>query len=280
MILVTGATGNIGGEAMRLLLARGERMRALSRDPARLAGKADGAEVVRGDLLQPETLGPALDGVEKALLVAGAEDLPAAAANIVRARSATLRHVVLISSWTIAFEPPTAIGNWHLAAEEVLKASGLAWTMLRPGYFASNALRWAGSIRAQGAVYAPVSAATAPIDPRDIAAVAVRALTEPGHEGKTYVLTGEVVATPAQQVEQIAAALGKPVRLNEVPDAAAHAGMIKAGMPEALADAILELAHAGLARPEPDLSGDVRAVTGAAPRSFADWVRDHVAAFR
>jgi uncharacterized protein YbjT (DUF2867 family) len=280
MILVIGATGNIGGEALRLLLAGGASVRALSRDPSRLAGKAPGAEVVRGDLMEPDTLVPALAGVEKVLLVAGADHLAAATENLIRARSATLRHVVLISSSTILVEPPTILGRWHLAAEEHLKASGLAWTMLRPGYFASNALRWAASLRADGAVYAPVGGSSAPIDPRDIAAVAVRALTTPGHEGKTYVLTGEQVVTPAEQVAQLGAAVGKTFRLVEVPDAGARAGMLKSGMPEIFCDAILEMAQAGRAEREPLVTGDVRAVTGAAPRSFADWVRDHVAAFR
>jgi uncharacterized protein YbjT (DUF2867 family) len=280
MILITGATGNIGGEALRLLGAMGKSVRALSRDPSRLEGRAHGAELAQGDLLKPETLSAALEGVERALLVCGAEDLPQAAKNLVASKPASLRHVVLISSYTIGIGHPTVIGNWHLEAEEALQASDLAWTMLRPGNFSTNTLRWAGPVRAQGAVYAPASGRSAPIDTRDIASVAVRALTSPGHEGKTYTLTSERLMTAAEQVDTIGAALGKPLRYVEVPDAGAKAGMMKSGMPELMADAVLELMRAGRDEHEALVTPDVRDVTGSSPRNFDVWVNDFVAAFQ
>jgi uncharacterized protein YbjT (DUF2867 family) len=282
MILVTGATGDIGGEVVRLLVQAGEKVRVLARDPAKAAKLGPGVEVARGDLLKPETLTAAIEGATKVFLMAHAKDLPVVAEHVcAEAKRAGVRHVVMLSSSTILMEPRGAIGRWHLAAEETLEAAGIASTMLRPGNFASNTLRWAATIKAQGAVFAPVGGGrSAPIDPRDIAAVAAKALTSPGHEGKKHLLTGPELMNVAEQVEAIGAALGKPLRVVEVPVAGARAGMIKAGMNEEIADAILELMtyrHEGGEAPR---TATVREVTGAEPRTFATWARDHIAAFQ
>jgi uncharacterized protein YbjT (DUF2867 family) len=156
----------------------------------------------------------------------------------------------------------------------------MAWTMLRPGGFASNALRWAPTIRAQGSVYMPYPEGKyVPIDPRDIAAVAAKVLSTPGHEGKTYTLTGSKAATGREQVEAISAALGKPVKIVEVPEAGARAGMQKSGMPDVMVDAIMELM-----KPRPEFQGHVtptvRELTGREARTFPEWARDHVASFK
>ncbi len=279
MIVVFGATGNIGGEVVRQLAGKGAMVRALTRDPSRLEVPA-GVEVVRADLLEPASLDAALSGAERLFLVAHAMDLPAAARNAsVAAKRAGVRHVVMVSSGTIAIEPEVTIGRWHREAEEVMRASGLTWTFLRPGNFASNALRWAGTIRAQGAVFAPTGGRTAPIDPRDIADVAVAALTEPGHAGKTHVLTGCEVMTAADQVATIAAVIGRELRFVDVPPAAARAGMAKSGMSEVLADAIVQLLVAGWESSDSVITSSVREITGHEPRSFAEWVRSNVAAF-
>ncbi len=281
MILVTGATGNIGAEVVRLLLAAGEKVRVLARDPSKAAHLADRAEVVQGDLLQPDSLAAAFAGAERAFVLIGSiNDIPAAAGPIFRAAEAAgVRHVVFQSSATIQMRPPNTVGAWHLAGEEALKGTRLAWTMLRPGNFASNSLRWAGPIRAQGSVFAPHGTQrSSVIDPRDIAAVAALALTRPGHEGKTYVLTGPEVISTTEQIDILAAALGKPIRFVQVPVEGARAGMIKAGTPEAIADAVLELM-----RPEstlePMLTATVEDVTGRPARPYALWARDHAHLF-
>jgi uncharacterized protein YbjT (DUF2867 family) len=281
MILVTGATGDVGGEVVRQLVAAGETVRVLARDPVKAAKLGPAVEVVRGDLLQPETLTAALVGAEKLFLMAGAEDLPAVAQHAIpAAKHAGVRHVVLLSSSTILTEPMVTIGKWHLAAEQHLEASGLAWTMLRPGNFASNALRWAPTIKAQGAVYGTAGdGKSAPIDPYDIASVAAKALTTPGHEGKRYVLTSEELLTMAEQVDAIGAAIGKPVRLIDVPEAGARAGMLKSGMNEVLVDALLELMTSVRTGGGARQTTTVREVTGVAPRTFATWVRAHLSAF-
>ncbi|MGZ3689701.1 MAG: NAD(P)H-binding protein, partial [Bdellovibrionota bacterium] len=234
-------------------------------------------------LLAPETLDAALRGVKKAFLLAGAMELPQAARHfLASARRAGVEHVVLNSSATIALEPSTQIGRWHLEAETILKSSGLKWTMLRPANFASNSLRWAGMIRAQGAVFAPAGAGkTAPIDPCDIGRVAAKALGESGHEGKTYVLTGPVAISVSEQVDEIAQAIGKPLKFVAVPEATARANMLKSGMlPEIMVEAILELIRTDGEETSAYKTTTVEDVTGTPARSFAEWVKDHVGAFR
>lgn len=281
MILVTGATGSIGSELVRLLVSGGHRVRALARDPEKAKALGAGVEIAQGDLTRPESLPAALAGVEKLFAMFHAHDIPERSGPLFEAATrAGVRHVVYLSSATIHIQPPTLIGRMHLAGEEALKATGLPFTMLRPGNFDTNALRWAGSIRAQGSVFVPFAESlSTPIDQRDIAAVASVALTSTGHEGKTYSLSGPEVLTPRQQVEQIGAAIGRPLKLIEVPEAGARAGMMKAGMTEEMANSILELMRSGVGAAHEQVTTAVRDVTGAPPRTFATWARDHARAF-
>jgi uncharacterized protein YbjT (DUF2867 family) len=284
MILVTGATGNIGGPLTRMLVEAGHPVRALSRDAAKAKNALPngGVDVAQGDLTKPDTLAPALAGAKKAFFVYGASPRLAdvGAAFFEAARAAGVRHVVCLSSYTVAIDPPVAIGRWHRALEERLKSTDLAWTMLRPGNFATNTLRWASMVKGQGAVFAPhASGNSAPIDPYDIAAVAFHALRDDAHHGKTHVLTGEEMLTPRDQAEKIGAAIGKPVRFVEVPEEKARAGMVAHGMPEMMAEAILELIRWNT-RPEGGLrTTTVREITGRAPRTYDDWLREHARAF-
>jgi uncharacterized protein YbjT (DUF2867 family) len=283
MILVTGATGNIGSEAVRLLVDEEQPVRALTRDARKLDG-VRGIEIAVGDFTRPETLAPALAGVTGLLLTAGARELAGVTRAMVEAaRGSTLQHVTLVSSGTIHIEPRTRIGQWHLDAEEILRASGLGWTMLRPVGFASNALRWAGTIKSQGVVFAPQGGPSSPIDPRDIAAVAVRALVEPqDHLGKTHLITGGSTLTPADQVAVIGTLLGRELRFQPVPDEAAVAGMLRGGVDEELARAIVELIVAGREERfgEGRFTRTVEVVTGNPARPFDEWARDHIHYFR
>jgi uncharacterized protein YbjT (DUF2867 family) len=284
MILVTGATGNVGSALTRMLVDAGHAVVALTRDTEKAkAVLGSGVTLVEGDLGRPETLPRALDGAERAFFLthAGSQLGETGAAFAEAAKSAGVRHLVVLSSSTVTIEPAVTIGRWHLALEERVKATGIAWTMLRPGNFASNTLRWAPTIKAQGTVFGPhPDAISAPIDPRDIAAVAFAALTGAGHEGKAYLLTGSEVSTAREHVEKIGAALGKPVRFVQVPEDRARAAMLGAGMPEIMADAILELTRPGPRTGAPPKTTTVRDVTGKEARTFDDWVRDNVAAFR
>jgi uncharacterized protein YbjT (DUF2867 family) len=281
MILVTGATGNIGREVVRRLVAGGRRPRVLTRDPARAAGLG-AVEVAQGDLNQAETLAPALAGVSRALLLGRAMELPAIAERFVAAaKGAGVGHLVLISSATISFAEPSRIARWHLEAEEIVKASGMEWTMVRPGNYASNTLRWAGTIKAQGKVFAPGGdGQSAVIDPRDIGAVAHVALTGEGQAGKTHVITGPELMTPREQVRRIGVAIGREVTFVEVPFEAAQAGIVRAGLSPELAEAIVELIRAAAAGRERLLTDGVREVTGVAARPFDEWARDHAHEFK
>ena len=199
-IFVTGGTGNIG-QALVKLLQKSEAMsvRVLSRDPARASATLGaGIEIAKGDLEQPATLEAAMTGCLGAFFLAdaGPKLAETAGAFAATAKRAGVRHIVAVSSGTIEMTPKVALGNWHLAMEEALTASGLTTTFLRPDNFASNALRWAGTIRGKGMVFSSnADGQSVPIDPFDIAAVAHVALTKPGHEGKSYVLSGPNVMT-------------------------------------------------------------------------------------
>jgi len=168
---------------------------------------------------------------------------------------------------------------WHHQAEETIRASGIDWTLLRPGRFMSNALQWAPMIRGYGKVRIPFAfRPSTPIDPRDIASVAFHALTQPGHSGKAYELSGPELLTPAEELEILGKVLNRPLELIPLSSAAAGEGMLRMGMPA-------EIVEAALRRTEVSDHGTriwptVEEVTGHAQRSFADWAQAHLDAFR
>lgn len=281
MIVVTGATGNVGRRLVQAMAEAGERVTAVSRGmiPVDLPG---GTRHVRADLAAPETLRPALGGAEALFLHdggAGGHGLDPRAI-LDAARDAGVRRVVLLSSQGVATRPESpSHGGVMRAIEEAVRESGLAWTILRPGGFASNAFAWAESVRAERTVAAPFGDVGIPvIDPADIAEVAAAALREDGHTGHVYELNGPAVVTPRQQAEAIGAALGEPVRFVELTRAEAHARMA-AFMPEPVVQTTLAVLGEPNAA-ELRLSPDVERVLGRAPRPFAEWACRNVGAFR
>jgi (4-alkanoyl-5-oxo-2,5-dihydrofuran-3-yl)methyl phosphate reductase len=279
MILVVGASGTVGSTVVRELIEAGAPVRVLSRDAARV-GKLGGVELALGDLSRPATLPPAFAGVEKVFLVTTGP-APLEVAAIDAARTAGVRHLVKLSSMGFGPERDAlGIGNWHRAVEAHLAASGMAWTVLLAGGFASNALGWAPTLRAQGMAFgATGEGQVAVVDPRDLGAVAARVLREPGHEGRRYELTGPEALGAAQQVALLGAAVGAPWRFVDVPPAAAREGMVQAGMPAPLAEAMLEVMAAIRAGRAATVTGDVERILGRTPRTFATWARDHAGAF-
>jgi len=281
MILVTGATGTVGRQLVNELVTAGADVRALSRTPER-AGLPSGVEVVAGDLGRPETLPSALQGIERVFLLSGGPEGPEHDANLIAAgEQAGVRHVVTLSVLGAGHGADDPITRWHLAGERAVTASGMAWTILRPGAFMSNALMWAPSIKDQGVVYAPFAQAkTGAVDPADIAAVAARALTGAGQGGKTYPLTGPELLSAADQVEILGAALGRPLQVVDVPPERAKAAMVDSDMPAELADAVIaSMAQAGTDHAMAVLP-TVEQVTGRPARSFAEWADAHLEAFR
>ncbi|MFF3071356.1 SDR family oxidoreductase [Kitasatospora sp. NPDC057936] len=279
MIVVTGATGNVGRPLVQALATAGHQVTAVSR---RAAPVPDGVRHVAADLTGPAGLEPVLTGA-KALFLLLSGDMHAAGADpadiIGRAAARGVRRIVLLSSQGVATRPfgPTRIAIHGV--EDALRESGTEWTILRPGGFASNALWWAESVRAQRVVAAPFGDVGVPIvDPADIAEVAAACLVENGHTGGVYELTGPELITPRRQTEAIAAALGSPVRFAELTREEARSAMSRA-MPVELADDTLDI----LGSPNPAelrISPDVQRVLGRAPRPFADWAARNAAAFR
>ncbi|MEV0321150.1 NAD(P)H-binding protein [Streptomyces sp. NPDC050658] len=280
MIVVTGATGNVGRPLTRALAEAGQQVTAVSRRAG--AAVPDGVRHVAADLAEPATLEPALDGA-KALFVLLSGDLHAAGADpasvIGQAAAGGVRRVVLLSTQGVATRPfgPTRIAM--RALEDTLRESGLEWAVLRPGGFASNALWWAESVRVRRTVAAPFGDVGVPvIDPADIAEVAAACLLDGRYAGEVYELTGPEVITPRRQTEAIADALGSPVRFHDLTRDEARAAMAQ-GMPVELADDTLDI----LGSPSPAelrVSPDVQRVLGRAPRPFADWAARNAEAFR
>ncbi|MFE4214855.1 SDR family oxidoreductase [Streptomyces sp. NPDC056844] len=279
MIVVTGATGNIGRPLTQALADAGRQVTAVSRHKAAVP---DGVRHLTADLNEPAGLKPALDGA-KALFLLLSGDLHATGANpadiIRQAADSGVRRVVLLSTLGVVTRP---FGHTRIAMralEDTLRESGLEWAVLRPGGFASNALWWAESVRAHQVVAAPFGDVGVPIiDPADIAEVAAACLLEDRHTGGIYELTGPEVITPRQQAEAIATALGSPVTFQELTREEAATAMARS-MPAELADDTLDILGSPNAA-ELRVSPDVRQVLGHAPRSFADWAARHVAAFR
>ncbi|EHN79310.1 SDR family oxidoreductase [Streptomyces coelicoflavus] len=279
MIVVTGATGNIGRPLTRALAETGEQVTAVSRHRAAVP---DGVRHVVADLAEPVGLRPALAGA-KSLFLLLSGDLHATGADpagiIAEAAGSGVRRVVLLSTLGVVTRPFGATRIAMRELEDTLRDSGLEWAVLRPGGFASNALWWAESVRAQRLVAAPFGDVGVPVvDPADIAAVAAACLLEDRHTGGSYELTGPEVITPRGQTEALAAALGSPVAFRELTREEARAAMARS-MPAELADDTLDI----LGNPSPAeqrVSPDIERVLGRAPRPFADWAARNVDTFR
>ncbi|MCP2260260.1 Uncharacterized conserved protein YbjT, contains NAD(P)-binding and DUF2867 domains [Streptoalloteichus tenebrarius] len=285
MILVTGATGTVGSRVLRRLVDAGAKVRALTRNPARAALPA-GVDVVSGDMAVPDTLVPALDGVERVFLMSAGHHKAEYDANLVSvARTTAVRHVVQLSSMGGEEFAQDGVDNelarWHREAEEALRESGMAWTILRPGEFMSNALGWAHSIRAEGVVRSPApDLVQAPIDPDDIAAVAVAALTTPGHDGRIHTLTGPEALSARDQVAVLASALGRDIRVERISLDEQRAAMARHHPPETVAGVLQALGQAiALDRPRARPLPTVAEVLGRPARTFREWVEAHVDAF-
>lgn len=274
MILVTGATGNVGRHVVSDLLAAGEKVRAVSRRPGH--GLPPGVDVVRGDLSDPATLRAALRDADRAYFfpVPGQEG-----GFLDAATESGLDRIVLLSAAAVTDPHGGVIRQRHAAFEHAVAASGLSWTFLRPGPFMVNDLRWAPGIKATGVVRAPFArAASAPIDERDIAAVAVRALLEDGHAGQAYELTGPQSLTPPERVAVLGQVLGHDLHFEEVTAEQAREQMAS-HMPAAVVDAWMAL-FAAMTGTTPAISPAVRELTGRAPHTYADWAALHAGDFR
>ncbi|QKW20259.1 NAD(P)H-binding protein [Kitasatospora sp. NA04385] len=281
MIVVTGATGNVGRPLISLLAAAGEQVTAVSRrEPA--GGLPDGVTHVAADLADFAGLGPALKGADALfLLLAGELNGPGAPATelLDLARESGVRRVVLLSSQINGTRPQAPSHTRLREFELALRLSGLEYTVLRAGGFASNAYAWAEGVRGQRTVRAPFADVALPVvDPADLAAVAAAALREDGHHGQVYVLTGPEAITPRRQAAVLGEALGAEVAFVELSREQARAHLARF-MPEEVLDGTLDI----LGEPLPEeqrVSPDVERVLGRPARGFAQWAREALPAFR
>jgi uncharacterized protein YbjT (DUF2867 family) len=276
MILVTGATGNVGGALVVQLAARGEDVRAVVRDPARVKLPA-GVEVVQGDLDLPESLTPALKGVRAVFLLGGWGDMPELLRRIERAR---VEHVLLLTSrCVVRGRPDNPVTRMWLDSESAVRDSEVPWTVLRPSGYQSNALRWLPQLRQGDVVRAPwPDISIAAIDPADVAAVAATVLTEPGHEGVAHALSGPVPLRPADQIDTLAAVLERPLRYEPLSDEQARLEMV-ADTPAPFIDAFFRFYSDGEFDDSPVLD-TVQQITGHRPRRFEQWARAHARALK
>jgi uncharacterized protein YbjT (DUF2867 family) len=281
MYLVTGATGNVGGSLARQLHEHGHGVRALVRDPSRAASLPAGIELVTGDLDDPESVTKAVPGVEAIFLMQVGPGTGQTKTMIAAAREAGVRRIVLLSSAGARLLPlngpvPTALA----AREQVLRESGLDVTYLRPDVFASNALRWRDSIRAGKVTDPDGDGVSSVIDPEDIARVAATVLTEGGHVGKGYLLTGPQALTTGEQVQTIAQVIGRSIDFEDVtPHEFAQLSIARGTPPEQAHR--MELLHQVLrARTQVNITDDVENITGIAAGTFRGWCERNAGTFR
>jgi uncharacterized protein YbjT (DUF2867 family) len=276
MIFVTGATGNVGSELVGALAEAGEPVRALVRNPQGVT-LPTGAEPVGGDLNRPESLTDALAGVRGVFLLPGYEEMPRL---LDLCGKAGVERVVLLSGGSAALgDMSNAVSRYMTVSEQIVRESGLSWTMLRSRAFMSNALRWVPQLQAGDVVRVPFAGVrAAAIDPYDIAAVAARALLTDGHHGQIYDLTGPESLLPADQVAVLAEALGRDLICEGLTDAQARVEM-EATMPTEYVDAFFSFFVDGTLD-ESQVLPTVQEVTGRPPRTFEQWVSAHTDAFR
>lgn len=271
MILVTGATGNVGREVVQALANAGAPVRALVRATSDLPV----AQAV-GDLDDPGSLDTALDGVRGVFLLPGYRDMPGLLA---RFAAAGVERVVLLSSQAaVATDTANVISAYMIDSETAVRESGVDWTVLRPAAFMSNALRWLPQLRTGDVVsdaFGDVPVAV--VDPADIAAVAVKALLEPGHEGRAYSLSGPEALLPAERVRVLGRALGRDLRFEALDDDEARARMA-AATPSEYVDAFFGF-YRGHTIDETTVHPTVARVTGRPPRTFDQWATTHAARF-
>jgi uncharacterized protein YbjT (DUF2867 family) len=276
VIVVTGGTGRVGAQIVAQLRERDLPVRVVSRRPAR---SPEGTEAARADLADPASLEPHLLGADALFLLwpfTSAELTAALAPKLAEIAARHVGRVVYLSAQPAGERP----GSFWALAEQAIEDAGVPWTFLRPTGFASNTLMWADQIRSGDLVRWPFGAAARTlIDERDIAAVAVRVLTEDGHAGSRYVLSGPAVLTQVEQLAAIGQALGRDLTWEELPKAEAQHALAAAWGDPGFAASALDTWERFVTHPEA-VTSTVRDVTGAPARSFADWAAANAGAFR
>jgi uncharacterized protein YbjT (DUF2867 family) len=283
MILVTGAAGNNGQATLRVFAREGVRVRALVRDTAQARHVQDlpGIELFEGDLSKPESLGSALEGVERALLISSAtpDMFETQCAFIDAAKAAGVGHVVKLSGKesNIGFDPEKFLyTRMHEQIERYLEASGIAWTHLRPSQFMYVYLWEAPTIGAEGVLrLAAGDIDLAPIDVDDIAKIAFHVLTTGGNDGMRYEMTGPQALTMSEVAGIIGDVTGKPLRYVSCSPEERRADQLAAGLPPGLVDALYDENVERLKHPRSRVALGTHEHFGIEPTTFADFIQRH-----
>ncbi len=290
MYLITGATGNIGRSVVEQLHEAGHDVRALVRDASRAESLPAGIDIAVGDLDDAASVAAALRGVDGVFLLHAGADTTQTQIMIDAARPAGVRRIVLLSSIGARLRPLPTLGETLAAREELLRASGLDATYLRPNQLMSNALAWADGIRGEGRVVDPTGPGrvvdpTGPgripvVDPADIARVAARVLTQDGHVGHGYILNGPEALTSREQVAILAEVLGRTIDFVDVTPEQFARDSVARGTPAPRAAALQNLNELFRAGRAGVIADDIANLTGVAPRTFRAWCERHIDAFR
>jgi uncharacterized protein YbjT (DUF2867 family) len=281
MILITGASGNVGREVVKQALAVGLKIRAAFQSPDIAAKAPAGLEGVIMDYAKPETIRPVLQGIEKIFLVGPpVRDLPVMEANFIKeVRAAGRKHIIKLSALG---GRESMFPSGHRDSEENIEASGLPYTFLRPNGFMQNLVNYnAGTIRSENAFYGcQGNGAVSMVDIRDIAAVAVIVLAATGHEGKSYALTGGEALTNGQVAEKISRVAGRKISYVDLPQAEFKKAILSAGTPEWSAEALLDLQRLYREGKASVVTNDIERLTGRKPITFDQFARDYAFAFQ
>jgi uncharacterized protein YbjT (DUF2867 family) len=284
-ILVTGATGKVGGALLDNLANDDVDLRALVRDESKAESlEGRGVEAVLGDFLKPETLGPALEGVSDVFLLTPIHPQQVTqATNVIEAAkgSGNDPRIVRISVHQASHDAPPRISRQHAEIEDALVSSGLPYTLLRPQSFMQNTLMAAPTVASQSKIYQPMKdGRLGMIDARDIGEVAARVLTEEGHEGKVYTLTGPAAISFYDVAEALSEVLDREVNYVPIPPEKAKEAMLGRGIPEWVADALNEYAKAHSEGYSDWTTDDFEALTGHPANSYEEFASDFERVFR
>lgn len=283
MILVTGATGTNGREVVKALAAKGVSAKAMMRSASEAGDLPAGITAVEGDFDDAASLGGALAGVERAfLLTPSTEHAEAQQLRFVEAAGrAGVRHIVKLSQFAASTDSPVRFLRYHAAVEQAIRDSGMDWTFLRPNLFMQGMLQFSGMIRDKGMIAARIGdARVSVIDVRDNAQVAAAALTEDGHAGKTYTLTGPAALTHAEMAAKLSAATGRPIAFVDASEDDMRHAMQAVKMPEWQIEGLIEdYAHYHRGEAAVIATG-VRDATGQEPRAFDRFAHDYADAFK
>ena len=285
-ILITGATGNVGSAVLDNLGTTDISLRALAHDESNAQSLRDRGvdEAVVGDFLEPETLIPALQGVSTVLLITPIHpEQVTQASNVIKAakESGNDPRIVRLSVHQASHEAPSRNSRQHAQIEDELRSSGLPYTLLRPTTFMQNTLATARTVASEGKIYQPFKdGKLGMIDARDIGEVAAKVLTEEGHEGKVYTLTGPAAISFYDVAEALSEVLGKEVRYVNVPLEKAREAMLNMGLSEWRADVLIEYAKAHSEGYSHFTTEDVEQLTGHRATSYKEFATDFERVFR